>query len=310
MASHNESAQEEGGYHIPVMLMEAVDALAIKPGGVYVDATLGGGGHSREILKRLDSKSKLIVFDQDADAAANLPNDDRILFVPQNFKHVQRFLRLHDVLAIDGLLADLGVSSHQFDVAERGFSYRFDAPLDMRMDRRQTLTAAAIVNEYSEQQLHKLFEKYGEVSNAKTLAKTIVQQRAINKLATINGLKQAVQQVVMGHPAKYFAKFFQALRIAVNDELGALQQLLSQLPAILNSGGRAAIITFHSLEDRMVKNFFKLGDSEVDEENDLFGRKKESPFTVITKKPISPGAAECLQNSRARSARLRIAEKK
>jgi 16S rRNA (cytosine1402-N4)-methyltransferase len=292
------------------LLNEAVEALQIKPAGIYVDATFGGGGHSKKILQQLGENGRLIVFDQDADAAVNVPDDKKVLFVPQNFRHLQRFLRLHKIMQVDGILADLGVSSHQFDEAERGFSFRFDAALDMRMDQRQKITAADILKTYTELQLHKIFEQYGEVSNSKTLAKTIVQQRSLMAITTIQELKRAVQPVVMGNPQKYFAQFFQALRIAVNDELGALKEMLQQLPSLLNPGGRIAIITFHSLEDRIVKNFLKAGTMDEPLQDDLFGRKPVNPLLVITKKPVLPSAAECKINGRARSAKLRVAEKK
>ncbi len=298
------------GYHIPVMLKEAVEGLRIIPGGIYVDATFGGGGHSSEILKQLNKDGRLVVFDQDADAAVNVPDDKRVLFVPQNFRHLQRFLRLHKIVQVDGILADLGVSSHQFDEAARGFSFRFEAALDMRMNQRQTLTAATILKTYTELQLHKIFEQFGEVSNSKTLAKTIVEQRSLMNISTIQELKRAVQPVVMGNPQKYFAQFFQALRIAVNDELGALKEMLQQIPVILKPGGRIAIITFHSLEDRIVKNFLKTGTMDEPLQDDLFGIKPVNPLLIITKKPVLPSVEECKINSRARSAKLRVAEKK
>ena len=299
------------------MLTEAIEALAIKTDGVYVDCTFGGGGHSRAILQQLSSKGKLIVFDQDEEAKRNLPtgqagvpDDERIIFVSQNFRHLQRFLRLHKQTQVDGILADLGVSSHQFDEPARGFSTRFVAALDMRMDSRQAITAAHVLQTYTELQLHKMLEKYGEVTNAKTLARTIVQQRMITPFTTINRFKQAVQQVVKGNPNKYFAQVFQALRIEVNDEMGALKEMLAQSVQSLKSGGRIVVITFHSLEDRMVKNFFKQGTFEEQEVDDVYGTKPQSPLTVISKKPIIPGQAEIKINSRARSAKLRIAEKK
>ena len=302
--------QEASNYHIPVMLQEAVDGLEVKPAGIYVDCTFGGGGHSKLILERLSQNGRLVAFDQDAAAIKNLPADNRVIFVPQNFRHIQRFLRLHKINQVDGILADLGVSSHQFDEAERGFSFRFDAALDMRMDQRQKLTAADVLKELSEQQLHKMFEQYGEVTNAKTLAKTIVQQRKIVAITTIKELKQAVQPVVMGNPQKYFAQLFQALRIQVNDELGALNELLQQSPGLLKAGGRIAVITFHSLEDRIVKNFFKTGTMDEPEQADVYGNKPVSPFTIITKKPITPSPKETKINTRARSAKLRVAEKR
>lgn len=297
-------------YHVPVLLHESIDALGIKPSGIYVDCTFGGGGHSREILKRLDKDGRLAAFDQDADAKRNLPGDPRLIFIPHNFRHLQRFLRLHKINAVDGILADLGVSSHQFDEAGRGFSIRFEAALDMRMDQRQELTAADVLNTYTEQQLHKLFEQYGEVTNAKTLAKTIVHVRQSVPLKTIDNFKQAVSSAVKGNPNKYFAQVFQALRIEVNDELGALKDMLQQLPEVLKPGGRVAMITFHSLEDRLVKVFFKKGTFEEEEQYDPFGTSTpKPPLQAITRKPILPTPEEIKSNPRARSAKLRVAEK-
>lgn len=296
-------------YHTPVLLHECLTALNIKPNGVYVDCTFGGGGHSRAILKQLDEKGKLIVFDQDEDARKNLPADERVIFVPHNFRHLKRFLRLHKFNKVNGILADLGVSSHQFDVAERGFSTRYDAALDMRMDQRQTITAAEIIKTSSELQLHKMFEQYGEVTNAKTLAKTITIQRDIKPIRTINEFKTAVQAVVKGNPNKYFAQVFQALRIQVNDELGALKDLLDQSATVLNSAGRIAIITFHSLEDRLVKNFFKNGTMEDTLIDDVYGHRFKNPFKLVTKKPVTATEKELKENTRSRSAKLRVAEK-
>ncbi len=306
----NQLMEELSNYHVPVLLKESIDVLAIKADGIYVDCTFGGGGHSRAILQQLNQKGKLIAFDQDDDARKNLPKDERVIFVPQNFRHLQRFLRLHKITKVDGILADLGVSSHQFDEAARGFSIRFDAALDMRMDQRQTITAADVLKNFTELQLHKMLEQYGEVTNAKTLAKMIVQQRLLTGFKTINEFKQGVQSVVKGNPKKYFAQVFQALRIEVNDELGALKELLEQIPTLLKPGGRAAIITFHSLEDRIVKNFFKAGTFSEKEINDIYGGRPENPFNIITKKPIFPGTTESKQNKRSRSAKLRVAERK
>lgn len=300
----------EAVYHVPVLLKETIDGLRIRPQGVYVDCTMGGGGHAREILKHLGADGRLVLFDQDADAVANVPDDPRVLFVPHNFRHLQRFLRLHKLPEVDGVLADLGVSSHQFDEADRGFSTRFEGDLDMRMDRRQERTAYEVVETYSEQALHRLFEKYGEVTNAKTLARTIVQVRSHQSLRTIANFKQALHSVVKGNPNRYFAQVFQALRIEVNDELGALQDLLQQIPDVLKPGGRAAIITFHSLEDRLVKNYFKKGRFEEEESQNPFGQDTSTPpLTVITKKPVTASEQELRQNPRSRSAKLRIAEK-
>ena len=298
-------------YHVPVLLNEVIEGLLIHPGGVYVDCTFGGGGHSLEILKRLDEHGRLVVFDQDADARKNVPDDDRVIFVQHNFRHLQRFCRLHKITEVNGILADLGVSSHQFDTADRGFSTRFEGDLDMRMDQRQQLTAFEVVNTYTEQQLHKLFEQYGEVTNSKTLARTIVQVRKNVSLKTISNFKQALQSVVKGNPHKYFAQVFQALRIEVNDEFGALKEMLQQVPSLLKPQGRVAIITFHSLEDRIVKNYFRKGHFEEEEpDTDVFGRQTSvPPLKPITKKPIEPTEEEMKRNPRARSARLRVAEK-
>ena len=299
----------EHSYHTPVLLKEIVDGLKILPDGVYVDCTFGGGGHAKAILEKLSAKGKLFVFDQDEDANKNLPDDARIIFVPHNFRHIQRFLRLHNTQAVDGILADLGVSSHQFDEPERGFSYRFDAAMDMRMDQRQTLTAYDVVNTYSEQQLHKIFEQYGEVTNAKTLAKTIVEVRNSASLKTIDSFKNALRGIVKGNPNKYFAQVFQALRIEVNDETGALIEMLQQIPGLLKPGGRVAIITFHSIEDRLVKNFFRRGTFDEPEANPFINTETANELKLITKKPILPTENEIKQNPRSRSAKLRIAEK-
>lgn len=303
------SANDAGKYHVPVLLEEALDALAIRPDGVYVDLTFGGGGHSRGILDRLGPEGRLIAFDQDEDARRNLPDDPRLTFVPHNFRHVERFLRLHKVLPVDGVLADLGVSSHQFDEGDRGFSIRFDAALDMRMDRRQSLTAAQLVRETPEEELHRIFERYGEVTNARTLARTIVETRASQAMQTVKQFMDALSGVVKGNPNRYFAQVFQALRIAVNDEFGALEEMLSQLPSVLKPGGRVAIITFHSLEDRIVKHFFKEGAIGPVTRDEIFGTRPESPFRAVHKKPVLPTEREIRINPRARSAKLRVAEK-
>jgi 16S rRNA (cytosine1402-N4)-methyltransferase len=297
-------------YHIPVLLPEAMDGLNIRANGVFVDCTFGGGGHSAEILAHLDREGRLFGFDQDADAKRNGLPDERFVFIPHNFRHLQRFLRVNGVTAVDGILADLGVSSHQFDEPSRGFSTRSDANLDMRMDGRQSLSAEIILNTYGEQQLQEVFSAYGEVTNAKTLAKAIVSLRNKTPFRTVNGLKQAIANLVKGNPNRYFAQVFQALRIEVNDETGALRELLEQSPALLKPGGRIAIISFHSLEDRMVKQFFKNGQFEEKDEQNLFGsRAADNPLRVITKKPITPSDKELRLNPRARSAKLRIAEK-
>ncbi len=298
---------ESSEYHVPVLLSEAIEALNIKPSGIYVDCTFGGGGHSNEILKKLTT-GKLVVFDQDEAAKANIPADEKLIFIPQNFIHLQRFLRLHNYPMVDGILADLGVSSHQFDEADRGFSTRFDAPLDMRMDIRNERTAATVLNQFNEAALHKLFEQYGEVTNSKTLAKTIVNARLASPFKTIAQLKQSLYGIVKGNPNKYFAQVFQALRIEVNDELGALKELLKQSVSVLKPEGRLVIITFHSLEDRIVKNFYKTGTFD-EVEDDVYGNKKASPFNIITKKPITAGDKELKINKRSRSAKMRVAER-
>lgn len=290
-------------------MKETIEALNIHSNGIYVDCTFGGGGHAKAILEKLTEKGKLVAFDQDEDAQKNIPKDPRIIFVPHNFRHLQRFLKLHNIDAVDGILADLGVSSHQFDEAERGFSTRYDAPLDMRMDQRQSLRAVDVLTNYSEQQLHKMFEQYGEVTNAKTLAKTIVALRGTQTLKSIEAFKQALRGVVKGNPNRYFAQVFQALRIEVNDELGALKEMLQQIPPFLKPGGRAAIITFHSLEDRLVKQFFRRGTFQETEENPFIMQEKLNELKVITKKPIEASEEEMKRNPRARSAKLRVAEK-
>ncbi len=301
---------QQGIYHLPVLLREAIDALQITPSGVYVDCTFGGGGHSREILKHLNSEGKLIAFDQDADAVKNVPDDERIIFVPHNFRHLQRFLKFHKISKVNGVLADLGVSSHQLNVAGRGFSTRMDAALDMRMNQSEKMNAVFVLKNYNEEKLHKMFEQYGEVTNAKTLAKMIVELRISQLFHTTAELKNALYPVVKGNPEKYFAQVFQALRIEVNDELNALKDLLAQLPAVLADKGRIAIITFHSLEDRIVKNFFKYENSDDSQKDiDIYGTVKKKSLKIITKKPIIPSSQELKSNPRSRSSKLRIAEK-
>ncbi|MGI8635197.1 MAG: 16S rRNA (cytosine(1402)-N(4))-methyltransferase RsmH, partial [Segetibacter sp.] len=307
--NNNPDDHHASSYHVSVLFYETIDALQVKPEGVYVDCTFGGGGHSRGILNRLGPDGKLIAFDQDADAIKNIPKDDRVVFIPNNFRHLQRCLRLHGLATVDVVLADLGVSSHQVDEGKRGFSTRFEGPLDMRMDQRQENTASAILKKYTEQQLHKLFEQYGEVTNSKTLAKQIVQQRNSSPLQTISQLKALISPVVKGNPNKYLAQVFQALRIEVNNEMGALKEVLEQIPAVLSPGGRAVIITFHSLEDRLVKNFFKNGSFDEQDENPGSTEERKNDVKVITKKPITTSADEVRRNSRSRSAKLRVAEK-
>ena len=296
-------------YHIPVLYNEVIDALNIQPNGVYVDCTFGGGGHAKGILEKLGKDGRLIAFDQDADAQKNIPHDERLIFVPHNFRHLQRFLKLHKHETVNGVLADLGVSSFQFNEAERGFSIRFNGPLDMRMDKRSEKTALQILMSYTEPQLHKIFEQYGEVTNSKTLAKHIVQQRNTNPLKDIESFRVMLQPVVKGNPNKYLAQVFQALRINVNDEMGALKEMLEQLPQVLLPNARVAIITFHSIEDRIVKNYFKQAGINEDDNNPYSTKQKEPLFNILYKKPVTPSATELKNNSRARSAKLRVAEK-
>ena len=309
MKDEKEISSSDAVYHVPVLLHEVIEHLAINPSGVYVDCTFGGGGHAAAILEKLDNTGKLVAFDQDADAKRNLPDDERLVFVPHNFRHLHRFLRLNGITTVDGVLADLGVSSHQFDEGSRGFSTRFDAALDMRMNQRQEKTAAEVIKAYSEQQLHKMFEQWGEVTNAKTLARTLVEKRRVAPLQTIDDLKTAVSGIVKGNPAKYFAQVFQALRIEVNDEMGALKDLLEQLPQVLKKGGRAAVITFHSIEDRLVKVYFKNNTFEEEEENPFETREKIRTLKPVTKKPIEASPEETKRNPRSRSAKLRVAER-
>lgn len=296
-------------YHTPVLLQETIDLLQIKPDGIYVDATFGGGGHSRAFLEKLGPEGRLIAFDQDADAKQNLPDDKRILFIHQNFRYLHRYLRLHGIGLVDGVLADLGVSSHQFDEGSRGFSIRFEGPLDMRMDQRNEKTAASVVKTFSETKLHKLFEQYGEVTNARSLAKHIAEKRNFQIVDTVPAFKQMIAPMVKGNPNKYFAQVFQALRIEVNEEMIALEEMLEQLKQVLAPNGRVAVITFHSIEDRMVKNFMRNGTLKIIEEHPFENNKQENWLKVITKKPVEASTTEQKQNTRSRSARLRVAEK-
>jgi 16S rRNA (cytosine1402-N4)-methyltransferase len=301
---------EKPEYHNPVMVREVIEGLQIVPSGTYVDCTFGGGGHSAAILHALGKKGRVIAFDQDPDAARNLPEDNRLILVQNNFRHLRRFLRLHHVSKVNGILADLGVSSHQINEVSRGFSTRFNTRIDMRMNPKQTLDAERVINKYSEEKLHKIFEEYGEVTNSKTLARRIVEARRSQSIKTVTDFRNSLYPVVKGNPEKYFAQVFQAIRIEVNDEFGSLKEMLQQIPEVLVEGGRVVIITFHSLEDRIVKNFFKNGSSEdSDTSENIYGKKKNSVFKVITKKPITPSEKELKENSRSRSAKLRIAEK-
>lgn len=296
-------------YHNPVLLKETVDGLNIKPDGIYVDVTFGGGGHSREIMSRLGPDGKLFAFDQDQDALANAIDDARFTLINENFRFIKRFLRFHNVKQVDGILGDLGVSSHQFDVAERGFSTRFDAELDMRMDQKGSVSAYNVVNEYDEADLRRVFFDYGELKNAGALANTIVTARKEKPIKNTEQLKQVLGRFLPAHKSnKILAQIYQAIRIEVNQEMDVLKEFLEQSLEILNPEGRLSVISYHSLEDRLVKRFMKNGMFEGEPERDFFGRF-EVPFKLIGKL-IVPTDAEIAINNRARSAKLRIAEKR
>ncbi len=295
-------------YHRPVLLEESIQGLDILPQGIYVDVTFGGGGHSSEILKHLGKEGRLIGFDQDADALQNIIQDDRLKIQPHNFRHLKRYLRLDGITKVNGILADLGVSSFQINTAERGFSYRFDADLDMRMDRNSELTAVHIINKYSAAELQNIFGTYGEVRNAKSLAQAIIEARRMSKIQTTQRLLDVVGPWIRGERNRYLAQVFQALRIEVNDEMGALEDFFKDAIDVLAPGGRLVVISYHSLEDRMTKNFFKTGNAEGRVEKDFYGNIHR-PLKVLTKKPIYPSEEELTINPRARSAKLRIAEK-
>ena len=299
-------------YHNPVLLTECIDALDIKPGGIYVDVTFGGGGHSRAILERFGAgPGKLLAFDQDADARANADaiNDPRLTFIPANFRNLKRFLRLYGVKQVDGILADLGISSHQIDTPERGFATRFDADLDMRMDQQAAVSAKQVLNSGTEQELHRILGMYGEITNARTVAMAIVSARANRPLQTINDLKTALQRFApRGKENKFFAQVFQAIRIEVNEELTILKEFLAQTPEVLKPGGRLVVMSYHSLEDRLVKNYMNKGKFHGEVDKDLYGNELK-PLQAITRKPIEASDEEVSRNPRARSAKLRVAEK-
>lgn len=297
-------------YHIPVLLQACIDNLQIKPNGVYVDLTFGGGGHSKEILKHLGENGKLVSFDQDEDAARNVPDDDRLIFVQQNFRYLKNYLRLNGITKVDGILGDLGVSSHQFDVAERGFSIRFDADLDMRMNQSSDLSAYEVVNEYDEKKLAFIFRTYGEVDNANKLAKLICSAREEAPIKNTGELKEAIKNATPKFETnRYLAKVFQAIRMEVNGEMEALKECLTQCVEVLKPGGRLVVMSYHSLEDRLVKNIMKTGNIEGKEEKDIVFGTSTKVFKLITSKPIVPTKEEIENNSRARSAKLRVAEK-
>jgi 16S rRNA (cytosine1402-N4)-methyltransferase len=298
----------EQAYHIPVLLHESVQGLCLNPTGDYVDVTFGGGGHSCEIFKYL-STGRLFGFDQDEDAYANIIHDERFFFIRHNFKYIRNFLKYYEIEKVDGILADLGVSSHDFDVPGRGFSFRFEGSLDMRMNRDAAKTAADVINEYSEEKLLRVFREYGELQNAFKLTREIIQARYVQKIETIGEFKKVIARCVPPtQETKYLAKVFQALRIETNKELEALENLLEQTVELLKPGGRLVVITYHSLEDRLVKNFMKTGNFSGKQEKDFYGNVS-SPFDLVNRKVIVPSDEEIAENSRARSAKLRIAER-
>ncbi|SDL34554.1 16S rRNA (cytosine1402-N4)-methyltransferase [Catalinimonas alkaloidigena] len=301
----------ESVYHQPVLLAESVEALQVRPDGVYADLTFGGGGHSRAILEQLDG-GRLFGFDQDEAAVANVPPDWKargFTLIEGNFRYLQRYLRLYNISQVDGILADLGVSSHQFDTPERGFSTRFEADLDMRMDRRTVRTAKDLLNDFSEKDLHRILGMYGEVRNARTLAAELVRVRAEHPFQTVDDLKGVLRRLApRGKEHKYYAQVFQALRIELNDEMAALREMLTQAAAMLKPGGRLVVISYHSLEDRLVKRFISTGKFEGEAEKDLYGNV-QAPLRAVTRRPIEPEADEVARNPRARSAKLRVGEK-
>lgn len=295
-------------YHIPALLNESIEGLSIQPDGIYVDVTFGGGGHSLEILARLD-RGRLIVFDQDAGAEANVPDDPRIVFLNQNFRFLRNNLLYEGVEAVDGIIADLGVSFHQFDTPDRGFSFRFDTPLDMRMNSSGGKTAEDIINGYRQEDLARVMKEYGELNRAKAIAGALVQARELGRIRTTGDLAGAVRRFIPpGGENKFLAKLYQSLRIEVNREMEFLKEMLTQSLEMLKPGGRISVITYHSLEDRIVKNFFRTGDFGGEVDKDFYGNVS-SPFRLVNRKVIVPGDEEIARNSRARSARLRIAEK-
>lgn len=295
-------------YHNPVLLKECIEGLNIDPAGTYVDVTFGGGGHSREILRQLTT-GKLYAFDQDADAEGNVIDDERFVLVRQNFRYMKNYLKMYDALPVDGILADLGISSHQIDVPERGFSTRFEGPLDMRMNQSLGMTAADVLNSYEEDKLKRILGEYGEVENAGRLSRAIVAARMEKPFGSVEELKKLLAGFARrGKENQYYAQVFQALRIEVNSELGVLKEMLMQVPEVLKEGGRLVVISYHSLEDRLVKNFMRSGKFEGEAEKDFYGNLL-APLRPVNRKPILPTEEEIRNNSRARSAKLRIAEK-
>ncbi|MCF8225706.1 MAG: 16S rRNA (cytosine(1402)-N(4))-methyltransferase RsmH [Bacteroidales bacterium] len=301
--------QSNMAYHRPVLLNESIDGLNIQPKGVYIDLTFGGGGHALRILENLDKKGRLIAFDQDPDAGKNIPNDKRLIFVQSNFRYLRNFLRYHEISIVNGILADLGISSYQIDQPERGFSFRSDAPLDMRMNPASGKNAVHVINDYSEKDLNRIFRQYGEVKNASRVVKAIIKAREQKPVRSSSQLAEALKELAPGDKrSKFFARIYQAVRIEVNDEMGALKDMLLQTSQIMSKGGRLVIITYHSIEDRLVKNFMKTGNTEGELKKDFFGNP-ETPWKLVNRNVIVPSEKECLENKRARSAKLRVAER-
>ena len=297
------------GYHRPALLHESIDGLDVRPGGIYVDLTFGGGGHSLEVLKKLSKKGRLFAFDQDEDALANVPEDKRVTFVGANFRYLRNYLRYHDVKKVDGILADLGISSHQIDIPERGFSFKSDAGLDMRMDVRGKTTAAEVLNTYSVEQLSKVFRSYGDISKAWVLATAVESARMERPIESTGDLEETLKKFIpRGQPSKFLAKVYQALRIEVNAEMDALKEMLLQTTEALSTGGRLVVITYHSLEDRLVKNFMRSGNLEGEINKDFYGNP-QTPWKLVNRSVITPSSEELEANNRARSAKLRIAER-
>ena len=297
------------GYHKPVLLNESIEGLNIRPEGIYVDLTFGGGGHSLEVLKKLGKNGRLVAFDQDLDAEANVPDDERIIFIGANFKYLRNYLRYHAIEKVNGILADLGISSHQIDTPGRGFSFRSDTELDMRMDMRSRRTASRVLNEYTLQDLERVIRIYGELKNARIIAEAIKNARTEKKIVTTGDLEEILKKYIPGgQPSKFLARLYQALRIEVNSEMEALSEMLPQTIGCLTAGGRLVVISYHSIEDRIVKNFMRSGNLEGVISKDFYGRP-ETPFKLVTSSVIRPSREEVEQNNRARSARLRIAER-
>ncbi len=297
------------GYHRPALLHESIEGLNIKPGGIYVDLTFGGGGHSLEVLKKLGKKGKLVTFDQDQDARVNVPEDKRVTFIGANFRYLRNYLRYHAIEKVDGILADLGISSHQIDIPERGFSFKSDARLDMRMDVRGKVTAEQVLNSYTVEELTSVFRNYGDIINARVLANALEAFRMERRIATTGDLEEALKRFIpKGQPSKFLAKVYQSLRIEVNGEMDALREMLLQTTEALSPGGRLVVITYHSQEDRLVKNFMRSGNLEGEVTKDFYGRW-QTPWKLVNRSVIIPSNEELEENKRARSAKLRIAER-